>query len=56
LLIDLGDFTEMSHDESTGIVTPSVRGGSELAPFLAERGRFFAGCHPHTGRRPSSHQ
>jgi hypothetical protein len=47
LLIDLGDFRQMSYDESTGIVTvtPSVRGGSELAPFLAERGRFFAGGH-----------
>jgi FAD/FMN-containing dehydrogenase len=47
LLIDLGAFTGISYDEATGIVTagPAVRGGSDLDPFLAARGRFFAGGH-----------
>jgi hypothetical protein len=47
LLIDLGDFREMSYDPATGIasVTPSVRGGQELRPFLASHGRFFPGGH-----------
>jgi FAD/FMN-containing dehydrogenase len=47
LLIDLARFTSMSYDEATGIATvgPAVRGGVDLDPFLAERGRFFAGGH-----------
>jgi FAD/FMN-containing dehydrogenase len=47
LVIDLGDLREMAYDEATGIVTvsPAVKGGTELAPFLAERGRFFPGGH-----------
>jgi len=47
LLIDLAAFTGMSYDEETGIVTagPAVRGGLDLDPFLAARGRFFAGGH-----------
>jgi FAD/FMN-containing dehydrogenase len=47
LLIDLAAFTGMDYDERTGIVTvgPAVRGGLDLDPFLAARGRFFAGGH-----------
>ena len=47
LLIDLAAFTRMSYDDDTGIVTagPAIRGGIDLDPFLAARGRFFAGGH-----------
>lgn len=47
LLIDLGGLREMAYDEETGIVTaaPAVRGGTDLDPFLAARGRFFNGGH-----------
>jgi FAD/FMN-containing dehydrogenase len=47
LLIDLAVFTGMCYDEQTGIVTagPAVRGGTDLDPFLAARGRFFAAGH-----------
>jgi FAD/FMN-containing dehydrogenase len=47
LLIDLAAFTRMSYDSDTGIVTagPAIRGGVDLDPFLANRGRFFAGGH-----------
>ncbi|WP_243058465.1 FAD-binding oxidoreductase [Nocardioides sp. SR21] len=47
LVIDLGGLQEMAYDEATGIVTasPSTKGGAELAPYLAERGRFFLGGH-----------
>jgi len=47
LLIDLAAFTGMGYDEATAIVTvgPAVRGGLDLDPFLAARGRFFAGGH-----------
>jgi FAD/FMN-containing dehydrogenase len=47
LLIDLAAFTGMDYDEATGTVTvgPAVRGGIDLDPFLAARGRFFAGGH-----------
>jgi FAD/FMN-containing dehydrogenase len=47
LLIDLGGLREMSYDSETEIATatPAVRGGNELAPFLAARGRFFPGGH-----------
>lgn len=47
LLIDLGALKEIVYDEETAIVSasPSVKGGDELNPFLAERGRFFNGGH-----------
>jgi FAD/FMN-containing dehydrogenase len=47
LLIDLAAFTAMSYDDETGVTTvgPAVRGGVDLDPFLAGRGRFFAGGH-----------
>jgi FAD/FMN-containing dehydrogenase len=47
LVIDLGALREMEYDDTTGIVSasPAVQGGSELAPYLAERGRFFPGGH-----------
>ncbi|MBA2955299.1 FAD-binding protein [Nocardioides sp. MAH-18] len=47
LVIDLGGLREMEYDAATGIVTasPSTQGGAELAPYLAERGRFFVGGH-----------
>jgi FAD/FMN-containing dehydrogenase len=47
LLIDLGNFREMSYDPTTQIAsaTPSVKGGAELSPYLAEQGRFFPGGH-----------
>jgi len=47
LLIDLAAFSGMGYDPATGIVTagPAVRGGVDLDPFLAGRGRFFAGGH-----------
>jgi FAD/FMN-containing dehydrogenase len=47
LLIDLGDMRQMDVDASTGVATarPAVRGGMELAPFLASRGRMFTGGH-----------
>jgi len=47
LVIDLGGLHELSYDDVTGIVTasPSTKGGAELAPYLAERGRFFPGGH-----------
>ncbi|HXW46875.1 MAG TPA: FAD-binding oxidoreductase [Streptosporangiaceae bacterium] len=47
LLIDLAAFTGMSYDSGSGTVTvgPAVRGGLDLDPFLAARGRFFAAGH-----------
>jgi FAD/FMN-containing dehydrogenase len=47
LLIDLADFTALSYDDDTGMVTagPAARGGLDLDPFLASRGRFFASGH-----------
>ena len=47
LLIDLGAMREIELDEETGIVSvsPSVRGGDELAPRLAAHGRMFPGGH-----------
>ncbi len=47
LLIDLGAMREIELDEETGIVSvsPSVRGGEELAPRLAAHGRMFPGGH-----------
>jgi FAD/FMN-containing dehydrogenase len=43
LLVDLGGLRDIGYDASTGIasVRPAVRGGLDLAPFLAERGRAF---------------
>jgi FAD/FMN-containing dehydrogenase len=47
LVLDLGDLRKISYDEATGVVSasPAVRGGADLAPYLAERGRFFPGGH-----------
>ncbi|MDH2413128.1 FAD-binding oxidoreductase [Nocardioides sp. CER19] len=47
LVLDLGALQEIDYDEATGIVSasPAVRGGADLAPYLAERGRFFLGGH-----------
>src|SRR5579875_3380149 len=47
LLIDLGRLRDMTYDDETGVVAvrPAVRGGEELAPYLAERGRAFPGGH-----------
>jgi FAD/FMN-containing dehydrogenase len=47
LLIDLGGFREIDYDAASEIVsaTPAVKGGDELNPYLAERGRFFNGGH-----------
>jgi FAD/FMN-containing dehydrogenase len=47
LLIDLGALRDIDYDGTTGIaaVRPAVRGGLDLAPFLARRGRAFPGGH-----------
>jgi FAD/FMN-containing dehydrogenase len=47
LLIDLGGLRDIRYDPATGIaaVRPAVRGGTELAPYLAARGRAFPGGH-----------
>ncbi len=47
LLIDLAGLGELSLDPETGRATasPSTRGGLELSPFLAARGRMFTGGH-----------
>ncbi|WP_300680931.1 FAD-binding oxidoreductase [Nocardioides sp.] len=47
LVIDLGALKEISYDPATEIVSasPAVQGGSELGPYLSERGRFFVGGH-----------
>jgi FAD/FMN-containing dehydrogenase len=47
LLIDLGAMRDMVYHPATAIaaVRPAVRGGLDLAPFLAERGRAFPGGH-----------
>ena len=47
LLIDLGELRDMRYDPGSAVaaVRPAVRGGTELAPFLAERGRAFPGGH-----------
>ena len=47
LLIDLGAMKEMSYDERTAVVSvsPAIKGGAELEPFLAEHDRFFNGGH-----------
>jgi FAD/FMN-containing dehydrogenase len=43
LLIDLADLSEMSYNPETGIVsvTPAVRGGQDLNPYLEQFGVFF---------------
>ena len=47
LLIDLAGLRELSVDEQRGVarVSPSIRGGSELNPYLRERGYLFPGGH-----------
>jgi FAD/FMN-containing dehydrogenase len=47
LLIDLGELRDMQYDPGTELaaVRPAVRGGTELAPFLAAHGRAFPGGH-----------
>jgi len=47
LLIDLGALIDLKYDDATGVVVagPAVRGGMDLDPYLAERGRFFNGGH-----------
>lgn len=47
LLLDMSRFKQLSYDEETGIcmATSSWRGGNDVAPFLAERGRMFPGGH-----------
>ncbi|MBM2621651.1 FAD-binding oxidoreductase [Actinoplanes sp. LDG1-06] len=45
VLIDLGGLREMTYDAGIVSVSPAVRGGSELAPFLSAHGRFFPGGH-----------
>lgn len=47
LLIDLDALRDISYDEATGIAVagPATKGGTELGPFLAARGRFFGGGH-----------
>ncbi|CUR59394.1 Oxidoreductase [metagenome] len=47
LVIDLGNLRELSYDPASQVVSasPAIQGGSELGPFLAERGRFFVGGH-----------
>ena len=47
LLIDLDAFRQLHFDEASGVavVGPSVRGGLDLDPFLAQYGRFFNAGH-----------
>jgi FAD/FMN-containing dehydrogenase len=47
LLIDLGAMRDLAYDQESGVVSarPALRGGLDLAPFLAERGRAFPGGH-----------
>lgn len=47
VLIDLGALRSLDYDPATEIVVagPAVQGGTELRPFLAERGRFFPSGH-----------
>jgi FAD/FMN-containing dehydrogenase len=48
LLIDLAGLSDMAYDPDTGIVsvTPAVRGGQDLNPYLEQFGVFFpsGGC------------
>ena len=43
LLIDLGALNGLAYDEPTGVLTagPAARGGLDVAPYLASRGRAF---------------
>jgi FAD/FMN-containing dehydrogenase len=45
LLIDLGLLREIALDGEVAVVSPAIKGGEELAPFLAARGRTFTGGH-----------
>ncbi len=47
LLIDLGRMRDIAYEPASGVVSarPAVRGGLELAPFLAGRGRAFPAGH-----------
>ena len=47
LLIDLGGLRDLHYVPSSGVATvrPAVRGGTELAPFLAGHDRAFPGGH-----------
>ncbi len=47
LLVDLGGLRDITYEPATGIVSvrPAVKGGLELAPFLADRGRAFPAGH-----------
>ncbi len=47
LVLDLAGLQDVGHDEATGVAwaTPATKGGAVLAPYLAERGRFFVGGH-----------
>ncbi|HEY7619044.1 MAG TPA: FAD-binding oxidoreductase [Solirubrobacteraceae bacterium] len=45
LLIDLGDMREMTCEGEVATARPAVKGGLELAPFLASHGRMFTGGH-----------
>ena len=45
LLIDLGALREISYADGIVSVSPAVKGGSVLGPYLEARGRFFPGGH-----------
>jgi FAD/FMN-containing dehydrogenase len=47
LLIDLGRMREMEYDPESEIATvsPAIKGGAELTPFLTAHGRAFTGGH-----------
>lgn len=45
LLIDLGGLQEISYDDGVVSVSPAVKGGSVLGPYLESLGRFFPGGH-----------
>lgn len=45
LLIDLGGLQEISYADGVVSVSPAVKGGSVLGPYLESRGRFFPGGH-----------
>ena len=47
LVLDLCALQEIAYDAETGIVSvsPAVQGGAVLAPYLAQRGRFFGVGH-----------
>lgn len=47
ILLDLQHLNQISLNEETGIVCvgPAVKGGSELNPFLMQKGLFFNGGH-----------